>query len=53
MKINLPRLYDMARNLPYDQFENILKSTVSGKPITERDSDDIECYITLKTKATE
>ena len=33
--INLPHVYHTARSMSYDQFEQTIKSDLTGKPITE------------------
>jgi len=48
MKIKLSVLYDLARTVPYNEFESILKATVCKRPPTEKIDGELETEINLR-----
>lgn len=48
MQINIKSLYQMARSMPFDHFETVLKSTIANVPTTAYVDGELICEITVK-----
>jgi hypothetical protein len=50
MEVKLNVLYDLARTVPYSEFEKILKATASRNPVTVETDGELICNIGLTTQ---